>query len=218
MPASRKKASAKESTKEVDRLLSAVGLKHGTRKTRTPKARAAQQSAEKAAAKSKSAAKPRPAAVATVLRAPLFEQADAVIRHGFSLRPGGKSSVYGKPSLNLGFTPSDSKTHVASNRKLFLGLVAGKRSGGKSPELFCLQQIHSDLIHIFKKKPKAGKPLSGDGFITNVPGVMLAIQTADCIPVLLADPKRKVVAAFHAGWRGTVKRIVEKGVGRMCLE
>ena len=50
------------------------------------------------------------------------------------------------------------------------------------------------------------------------PGVLLGVQTADCIPVLVADPKRRVVAAFHAGWRGTVKRIVEAGVGRMRLQ
>jgi YfiH family protein len=54
--------------------------------------------------------------------------------------------------------------------------------------------------------------------MTNESGLLLGIQTADCIPVLVADRKRRVVAAFHAGWRGTVKRIVEAGVGRMRLE
>jgi YfiH family protein len=54
--------------------------------------------------------------------------------------------------------------------------------------------------------------------MTDVPGLLLGIQTADCIPVLVADRKRRVVAAFHAGWRGTVKRIVESGVGRMRLD
>jgi len=58
----------------------------------------------------------------------------------------------------------------------------------------------------------------GDGLMTDEPGVLLGIQTADCIPVLVADRKRRVVAAFHAGWRGTVKRIVEAGIGRMRLE
>jgi YfiH family protein len=54
--------------------------------------------------------------------------------------------------------------------------------------------------------------------MTAEPGLLLAIQTADCIPVLVADRKGRAVAAFHAGWRGTVKRIVESGVGRMRLE
>jgi YfiH family protein len=54
--------------------------------------------------------------------------------------------------------------------------------------------------------------------MTDEPGILLGVQTADCIPVLVADRKRHVVAAFHAGWRGTVKRIVESGIGRMRLE
>jgi YfiH family protein len=60
--------------------------------------------------------------------------------------------------------------------------------------------------------------LKGDGLMTGEPGVLLGIQTADCIPVLLADRKNRAVAAFHAGWRGTLARIVENGVGRMRLE
>ena len=47
------------------------------------------------------------------------------------------------------------------------------------------------------------------------PGILLAIKTADCVPVLVADVKRRVVGAFHAGWRGTAARVVEKGVGEM---
>jgi YfiH family protein len=57
--------------------------------------------------------------------------------------------------------------------------------------------------------------LVGDGLITATPGFLLAIQTADCIPVLLVDARQHAVGVFHAGWRGTVKRIVEKGVGEM---
>jgi YfiH family protein len=60
--------------------------------------------------------------------------------------------------------------------------------------------------------------LKADGIITAERGLLIGIQTADCIPVLVADRKRRVVAAFHAGWRGTVKRIVEIGVGRMRFE
>jgi YfiH family protein len=57
--------------------------------------------------------------------------------------------------------------------------------------------------------------LVGDGLITSTLKLLLAIQTADCLPVILIDPKRRAIGVFHAGWRGTVKRIVEKGVGEM---
>jgi YfiH family protein len=59
--------------------------------------------------------------------------------------------------------------------------------------------------------------LRGDGLMTDVPGVMLGVQVADCVPVLVADVRRRAVAAFHAGWRGTLARIVERGIGRMRL-
>jgi YfiH family protein len=79
-----------------------------------------------------------------------------------------------------------------------------------------VRQIHSDLIHVVRsRKPER---MAGDGLVTDVRGVALGILTADCFPVLLVDTKKKAVGAFHAGWRGTVKRIVEKGVGIMRLE
>jgi YfiH family protein len=59
------------------------------------------------------------------------------------------------------------------------------------------------------------EPLTGDGLITNVPEVVISVRIADCLPVLIADRKKKAVGAFHAGWRGTLARIVEKGVGEM---
>ena len=79
--------------------------------------------------------------------------------------------------------------------------------------LITVRQIHSDIIRCIDSVPE--EPLSGDGLITATPGLLLAIQTADCLPVILVDSKRHVVGVFHAGWRGTVSRIVEKGVGEM---
>src|SRR5581483_2549688 len=72
---------------------------------------------------------------------------------------------------------------------------------------------HSDIIHLVRELPS--EPLAGDGLITDTPGLLLSILTADCLPVILVDPKRRAVGVFHAGWRGTAKRIVEKGVGEM---
>ena len=60
--------------------------------------------------------------------------------------------------------------------------------------------------------------LHGDASITNVPNVLVSVQTADCVPILLVDPVKRAVAAIHAGWRGTLARIAEKSVGRMIQE
>ncbi|HEV2022040.1 MAG TPA: peptidoglycan editing factor PgeF [Terriglobales bacterium] len=121
--------------------------------------------------------------------------------HAFSTREDG----------NLGFPEESTPAAVRRNRAKFLqGLLGGKR---KAPQLVTLKQIHSDLIHRLDAPPKAG--LKGDGLITNVPGLLLSIQTADCLPILLVDSKLRAIGAFHAGWRGTLERIAEKGVGLM---
>jgi YfiH family protein len=87
------------------------------------------------------------------------------------------------------------------------------KENGELWPLAQVKQIHSSIVHRVNEAVK--EPVAGDGLITNEPGVLLAIKTADCVPVLLVDSKRRVVGAFHAGWRGTVARIVEKGVGEM---
>jgi YfiH family protein len=65
--------------------------------------------------------------------------------------------------------------------------------------------------------PDGKAVLRGDGLMTGVSGILLGVQTADCIPVLVADTRTRAVAAFHAGWRGTLARIVERGIGTMRL-
>jgi len=138
--------------------------------------------------------------------------------HGFSTRTGGFSRAYGKAELNLGFTKDDARATVERNRAAFLrGLEATsarkKHSNNQRWKLITLRQIHSDIIHHVDAEPD--EPLTGDGLITATPGLLLGIQTADCLPIILVDVKRRAVGVFHAGWRGTVKRIVEKGVGEM---
>jgi YfiH family protein len=135
--------------------------------------------------------------------------------HGFTTRPGGVTSIYGSRSLNLGFTRDDLRPNVESNRKQVL--LAAEAATKREPwPLITLRQIHSDLIHVVRsRKPER---MAGDGLVTDLRGVALGILTADCFPVLLVDTKKKAVGAFHAGWRGTVKRIVEKGVGIMRME
>lgn len=140
--------------------------------------------------------------------------------HGFSTRTGGFSRAYGGQSLNLGYTKDDVTATVERNRSAVLrelgAITKQPVRSRKLPELWpliTLRQVHSDLIHFVDAEPK--EPPTGDGLITATPGVLLAIQTADCLPVVLVDPKHRAVGVFHAGWRGTLKRIVEKGVGEM---
>jgi YfiH family protein len=123
------------------------------------------------------------------------------------------STCYGGKSLNLGLTADDSQPNVERNRELFLQAVGAINEDGSLWPLAQVRQIHSGITHRVTEASRHAP--AGDGMITNVPGVLLAIKTADCVPVLLADRKRKVVGAFHAGWRGTVARVVEKGVGEM---
>jgi purine-nucleoside/S-methyl-5'-thioadenosine phosphorylase / adenosine deaminase len=140
--------------------------------------------------------------------------------HGFTTRPGGFTTSYGGRTLNLGFTKDDLRASVERNRKQVL-LAAGAATNGKPWALVALRQVHSDIIHVVRSRKAALRkqsPLVGDGLVTDVSGLALGILTADCFPVLLVDTKKKAVGAFHAGWRGTVKRIVEKGVGIMRLE
>jgi len=101
---------------------------------------------------------------------------------------------------------------VEKNRQVFLETLL-RGSGARSWPLVSLRQIHSDLIHRVDHVPEV--PVAGDGLLTDNPAILLAVHTADCLPVILVDRKHRAVGVFHAGWRGTAKRIVEKGVGEM---
>ena len=144
--------------------------------------------------------------------------------HGFSTRAGGVSRAYLRDGadveggeLNLGFTAVDSAENVRENRLRFVAAVTGSRS----TLLVAVRQVHSNRSVVLRA-PRMGFDSDAipevDGIITDQPGLLLAIQTADCVPVLVVDRVRRVVAGFHAGWRGTVERIVELGVATMRAE
>jgi len=144
--------------------------------------------------------------------------------HGFSTRAGGVSRAYlldgadvEGGELNLGFTAADPAENVRENRLRFVAAVTGSRL----TPLVAVRQVHSNRSVVLRAPfvgfdPEAVPEV--DGIITDQPGLLLAIQTADCIPVLVVDRVRRVVAGFHAGWRGTVERIVELGVETMRVE
>lgn len=148
---------------------------------------------------------------------------------GFSTRKGGLSRAYCAErstdagvqglaavggELNLGITASDNRETVLGNRRLLAQAITSKAS----TPLISLRQFHSNrIVQAVLADAARDHPHKADGQMTDEPGLLIAVQTADCIPVLVADRKRRAVAAFHAGWRGTVNRIVESGVGSMRL-
>ncbi len=122
--------------------------------------------------------------------------------------------------MNLGYISRDTPEAVALNRQRFLRSIVPPalvlRAGWG---LVTLKQMHSGLARRVGRAEMAERAsLWGDGLLTDEPRVLLAIQTADCFPVLVADPRKRAVAAFHAGWRGTLKGIVERGVESMARE
>ena len=131
--------------------------------------------------------------------------------HGFSTRPGGVSLLNNEKVLNLGFTEWDTKENVLENRRRFQSAL-----GASNLKLISLKQIHSDVIQLFDSAPS--EICQGDASITNRPALLLGVQTADCVPILLVDPRKRAVAAVHAGWRGTLARIVVKAIGQMQMQ
>ena len=120
---------------------------------------------------------------------------------------------------NLGWTAADDPATVSAARERF----AVQIGGAEAFELVTTRQFHSGMISTIEaghgplRIDERKSALRGDGLLTQVPGILLGIITADCVPVLVADTRTHAVAAFHAGWRGTLARIVERGIGSMRL-
>ena len=134
--------------------------------------------------------------------------------HGFSTRIGGVSSgIYS--SLNLGMNRDDLKENVIKNWYIFLN-----ECGIDKKEFVCGKQIHENYVHICTKEnahPPYEQPtlIEADGYVTNEANVPLAIFTADCTPLLLADETNGVIAAIHCGWRSTVSDIEKNAIDAM---
>ena len=127
------------------------------------------------------------------------------LRHGFSTRRGGIPRISGghDASLNLNLTSWDSPERVDENRRRFLAALAMENGA-----LVTLNQIHSDRVHVVTGHSDPLTAIEGDALITKEKNVAIAIKTADCFPLLIADPIHKAVGAVHSGWRGTLSNIV----------
>src|SRR5260370_40649684 len=124
-----------------------------------------------------------------VLQVPAFSRIPWLV-HAFSTRPGGASILEGKPVLNLGFTEWDSRENVRENRHRFQSAL-----GADKLALVPLLQFHPESTLCFHKPPP--NPSRADASITNRPGLLLAVQTADSVPLLLPDPTNPPVAPAH---------------------
>jgi len=143
-----------------------------------------------------------------MLKAKNLEALDG-IRHAFFTREGGVSSgVY--EGLNGGTGSSDKPENVAENRARMAAAV------GVTPENFLTAyQIHSpDVVVAEKPWPQSDRPRA-DAIVTKVPGLAIGISTADCGPVLFADPQARVLGAAHAGWRGAFGGVIEATLAAM---
>lgn len=130
------------------------------------------------------------------------------VRHGFFTRQGGVSTgLY--EGLNTGVGSSDDPAAVAENRRR-----VAAQFGGVPDDFAACYQIHSAVARVADGGWKGERP-EGDATVTRTPGVICAVLTADCAPILLADPEAGVVGAAHAGWKGALHGIVHSTVAAM---
>lgn len=144
--------------------------------------------------------------MADVLRSRVLSGLGAA--HGFNLRTGGLSEgAYA--SFNLGRSVGDEPGRVEQNLARFAAAV-----GYGHGALYETSQVHGAAVHVVAKGSQARhvRALEADALVAPAGGVAVGVRTADCVPVLLVDTHSGAVAAVHAGWRGTVRGVVEAGV------
>ena len=127
------------------------------------------------------------------------------ICHGFFNKIGGKSKGIYK-SLNCGLGSGDNKKNILKNLKIVKNKISKN-----SKNIFLVNQIHSNKFVFIGKNYKYNKyRIKADAIITDQKKLPIAVLTADCVPLLLYDNRRKIIAAIHAGWRGAYKGIIIK--------
>ena len=126
------------------------------------------------------------------------------LKHGFFNSLGGKSKgIY--QSLNCGPGSKDLSVNVKKNLE-----VVKKKISNSAKNIFLLNQIHSNKLVYIDNNYKLTKKPKADAVITNQKNLPIAVLTADCVPILIYDNKKRIVAAIHAGWKGAFKGIIDK--------
>lgn len=131
------------------------------------------------------------------------------IRHGFFTREGGVSSgIY--ESLNTGLGSNDARENVLENRRRI-----AEKLRVTPDRLVTPYQIHSPNVIHLDAPWKEGQDRKADALVTRTPGLAIGVSTADCGPVLFADPEAKVIGAAHSGWKGAVTGVLENTIEAM---
>jgi YfiH family protein len=153
--------------------------------------------------------------VRALICAPLEE---AGFANGFSTRVGGTSAMP-ENALNLAGFNEDSAENILENRRRFLKLFAGDWA------LAGCWQVHGSEVRLVNSSVDAkpaedalGDTVYCDAIVSNARGVLAGVKTADCVPILIGDPKTGAFAAVHAGWRGTLAEVAHKALERMGAE
>jgi YfiH family protein len=143
------------------------------------------------------------------LRSPLLGAAG--FRHAFFTRRGGVS-LGPYEALNFGYSVGDEREHVDENYRRAAGAL-----GVAADAVLVLSQVHGNaVVEVEPGLSRRGLiAREGDALIAGHGELACGVRTADCVPILLADPDTGSVAAIHAGWRGTVRRIVEQAVNEL---
>ncbi len=131
----------------------------------------------------------------------------ANIEHAF-LTANIPGSSY-KYLTNMNAT-AENEVEISNNREL-----AAKSFIGESHFVNIVRQVHSNLVVTLDQDIAIGHESEADGLVTNKEGLICAVYTADCVPILFADPKRKIIGAAHAGWKGAKRGIIEATINKM---
>jgi polyphenol oxidase len=137
--------------------------------------------------------------------------AEQEIMHCITTRKGGCSDSNWS-TLNLSLKVNDKEENVKQNRSFI-----ASHFNTKKDKFFFPDQCHTNNVKIITETTKIEDLKETDALITNIPRIIIGILSADCVPILLFDPVKKVVAEIHAGWKGTVKNIVTMTIGSMKI-
>ncbi|HQR13496.1 MAG TPA: peptidoglycan editing factor PgeF [Nitrospira sp.] len=131
---------------------------------------------------------------------------EVITLSSFATHADGAEHFFGTRLSTVPVTPGRASAHGA------------ERQGHRAAVILSVKQVHGTDALVVDRPVEQGEMFEGgwDALVTNQPGLMVTVRTADCVPVLLHDPVRRVVAAIHAGWRGAVAGIVPKTVALLA--